>query len=93
MIVDQLRAPFDGRRGRRPPRTLVECIAAQEGQRAGLPVATVLGASHAWPAVAARRAAWRRLIHDHGCSINGVATVWGCERRDIQRALKAAAHG
>ena len=36
----------------------------------------------------ARRAVMRKVIADTGCSINGLADVWGLDRRIIQRALR-----
>jgi hypothetical protein len=74
-----------------PKRELVEQIAMEEAQKAGLDPVTVLGASPREDLYAVRQRAWLRLLDETGCSILGLATVWGCDRKSIQRTLKAMA--
>lgn len=38
-------------------------------------------------AVRARWRAWAEVIRLSGCSMNGLALTWGCERAAIRRAL------
>lgn len=37
--------------------------------------------------ISARHEAWRRILRQSGCSINGLAEVWGCDRQAIWRPL------
>lgn len=74
----------------RPARGLIEAIASEEGAASGRGLLAVLAAlDHG--SVAARKRAWVRLVREHGFTILGVAEVWGCHRRGIQRALREAA--
>jgi hypothetical protein len=38
-------------------------------------------------AIAARRECYRRVIDQTGCSVKGLAKVWGCDHQSIRRAL------
>ncbi len=69
------------------PETVWRIIESVAGEY-GLAVADVHGASHAKPKLKARKEAWRRIIRQTGCSMNGLATVWGCDRKSLWRAKR-----
>lgn len=71
--------------GRRPPQELVARIASEEAARFDVALADVLGMGRRSAVVVARQAAWRRIMEEHPCSMNGLADVWGCERQSIRR--------
>lgn len=75
---------------RAPSRETVERVAAAVAVSAGLSLADVVGASRKRPHARARRDAIRQIISETGCSIKGLARVWGCDRRSIQRGLELA---
>lgn len=74
-----------------PPRELVLRIASEAADQVGATLGEVLGDGRSRKAVEGRRRAWCRLVLEEHYTILGTATVWGCERRGIQRALKREA--
>ena len=77
-------------RANRPDREFVQGIVEIEAWRHGVDTATVY-ASRSPASKAARRRAWRRILDETGCSINGLATVWGIDRQAIWRVEQARA--
>jgi hypothetical protein len=78
------RRPIRGDRRLHPSASTVEACVQKAASAAGLAPVEVIGASRERRASAARRAAWATLLRA-GYSISGIATVWGCDRRSIQR--------
>lgn len=74
-----------------PPHDLVLSIAAEEAERVGSTLGEVLGVGRTRVAIRGRKRAWRRLVLEERYTIVGVARVWGCHRRGIQRALASGA--
>ena len=72
----------------RPPRQFVKDIIEVEAWRHGVDVASVY-ASRAAASKLARRRSWTRILDETGCSINGLATVWGIDRQAIWRVHRA----
>lgn len=68
-----------------PTRAELERIAAQVAADAGLTAADVLGARTSNACTAARSRFVYLALRDTGCSILGLATVWGVDRRSIQK--------
>lgn len=71
----------------KPGRDLVLRVAQGVADEMRIPVSGPLGPSARRADVAARREAWRRILRQTGCSINGLAEVWGCDRQAIWRPL------
>lgn len=71
----------------RPDRTLVERIAREEAAAAGVSFTSVLEARSAL-AVCARRRALRRIKRETGCSLFGLAAVFGCDHGAVLDALR-----
>jgi hypothetical protein len=71
----------------RPERALVERVAKEEALAAHIAPLAVLGMSRDGRAVRARRLAWRRILRETGCSIMGLAEIWGCYDNSIRVAL------
>lgn len=70
-----------------PTPEIIARVAGEEAERAGLHVADVLGADKRRVCCEARQRAWLRLVGPF--SINGVASVWGYDRKSLQRVLRA----
>ena len=56
----------------------------------GADLTDVLGSSTAQLPFRARKLAWRGIVDETGCSIRGLALVWGCDHKAIDRALKVS---
>jgi hypothetical protein len=52
-----------------------------------MPADQIINSPHPRPA-RARWWVWSEIIRLSGCSMNGLAIVWGCERQVIWRALR-----
>lgn len=77
---------------RHPSRAHVEWVVRDEADRAGEPPEMVFADSMLAAIVRVRYRAIVRILSESGCSILGLAKVWGVDRRSIQRALKLAKH-
>lgn len=71
----------------RPSREAVERIAASVARRAGLPTNSLFFKMYEGAVVRARQTAFRRILRETGCSMNGLADVWGCDLKCVQRAV------
>lgn len=71
-----------------PPRAVVERIAGEEAYETLVSLGAVLGMSRDGRAAAARRRAFRRILRETGCSVEGLAHVWGCHPNSITSALR-----
>ena len=78
------------RTSRRPPRDVVMARAEVEAWNHGAPLASVLGPSLKPLAVKARQSSWLKILAETGCSIAGLAFVWGIDRQSIWRVCKRA---
>lgn len=74
----------------RPERADVERIIRSVARRAGVPWPNLMHVQHDREVVALRERAWLRILRETGCSITGLADVWGCDRKSIQRAIQKA---
>lgn len=72
--------------GNRPCRQLVLAMAEASAFRHGAAVGDVLGGCHRPVSTRARHEAWAAILAATGCSMNGLANVWGCDRQAIRRA-------
>ena len=87
----QFVSPFGPNERRWPTREDIERVVGEVSIEYGVTPVVIIGASHSAKACRARRAAWHRVLIETGCTILGLARVWGCERRSIQRALDVLA--
>lgn len=76
---------------RRPDRTVVERVAGAIAVEYGVEVVALFGMDQKPAAVAARRECYRRVIELTGCSMKGLAKVWGCDDQTIRKSLLAVA--
>lgn len=74
-----------------PSKEDVERIASRVASEAGLRLSDLTRLNGSRHVTHTRRAAWRAIIDETRCSIKGLAIVWGCDRRGIQRAMSC--HG
>lgn len=65
--------------GRRPARFVVERIIASVGAGRDITVARDRASTRL------RRQAWAQILAETGCSVSGLADVWGCDRQAIHR--------
>ena len=72
----------------RPPHDVVERIATEEAAEAGARLGDVLSMRLDGRAKLARRRAWKRILRETGCSVSGLADVWGCDRQAIEKAIR-----
>ena len=72
----------------RPPHDVVERIAAEEAAEAGTRLGDVLSMRLYGRAKQARTRAWKRILRETGCSVSGLADVWGCDRQAIEKAIR-----
>lgn len=70
-----------------PDRATVERIAAEEAREATCSIDAVLGMSRQGRAVRARRMAFNRILRETGCSVDGLAEVWGCYAYSIRATI------
>lgn len=71
----------------RPPKAVVLKIATQEAEAIGASTSDVLSMSRKAKAHRARLTAWRRILAETGCTVGGLAAVWGCDRQAIRAAI------
>jgi hypothetical protein len=72
-----------------PDRAFVEKVAREEAAAAAAGLDAVLHMSRAGNATSARHhKAFRRIIRETGCSVEGLAEVWGCYAESIKHALR-----
>ena len=74
----------------RPERTDVERIIRSVARSAGVPWPNLIHITHDRETVRLRARAFVRIMRETGCSISGLAQVWGCDRKSIQRAVQKA---
>jgi hypothetical protein len=72
---------------RRPDHRLVRAVIAHISCRTGVSEEAVLS-SRAAKAKAARHRAWRLIVRVSGCSMLGLADVWGCNRDAVERTFR-----
>lgn len=72
-----------------PDRAVVERIAAEEATAAQVALSLVVGMSREPKAIRARQRAMVRVLKETGCSIDGLASVWGCYPESVRIALGA----
>ena len=76
---------------RRPPRAIVQRHAERAAYTAGADLSAVLGPNTAALAYSARCVAWRAIMAETGCSLRGLAEVWGCDHKAVHRGVRGAA--
>lgn len=77
---------------RQPNRALVSRIQAEEAEKLGVPLNDIFNLKRRNARITlARRRCWRRVLELTGCSVNGLATVWGCTANAISFAMKHGA--
>lgn len=74
------------RPAKRPPGAVVRQVVAEEAFRAGLLSKQILGRAPKF--AGPRRTAMRRIITETGCSRQGLAQVWGCDRRAVEKSMR-----
>ncbi len=74
----------------RPERAVVERVIRSVARSAGVPWANLIHVMHDRELVALRERAWLRIMRETGCSVTGLAEVWGCDRKSVQRAIHKA---
>ncbi len=72
-----------------PDQARVVQIATEEAAREGVTFAEVMGPGLQRAPVRARKAAWLRILRETGCSMTGLAKVWGCGHYSILRVVQA----
>lgn len=72
-----------------PDRRTVARIAAEEATAAGVAPCDVTGMGRSPKVWEARCRAWRRILRETRCSVDGLAAVWGCHSQSIRHALAA----
>lgn len=78
-------------RAARPARDLVTSVVASVAAERGVDPDKITFMVQAPEAVAARRECYRRVIAQSGCSVKGLAHVWGCDHQTIRKSLLAVA--
>lgn len=76
---------------RHPDRAVVELVASAVAAERGVDAVAILAMSRDADAISARRETYRRIIDQTGCSMQGLAKVWGCDHQSVRRALMARA--
>jgi hypothetical protein len=78
---------------RRPPRPVVNRIAADEARRSGITLDQILGngSRQSDEVIAARRRAILRIVAETGCSAHGVALTWGMGREAASKCFRTGA--
>lgn len=74
-----------------PDRATVERIVLEESAAACAHRMEVLSMARLPNAIKARRAAFTRILRETGCSVEGLAQVWGCWPGSITAAIGADA--
>lgn len=70
--------------GRRPDRAVVERVIG-ELERGGKSILAARDRN----STRLRRQAWAQILAETGCSVAGLADVWGCDRQAIHRSNRA----
>lgn len=76
---------------RRPDRGVVKRVASAVAVEHGVALEKITLMDQAPAAVAARRECYRRVLDQTGCSVKGLAHVWGCDHQTIRKSLLAVA--
>lgn len=76
---------------RRPDRGVVERVAVAVATEHGVDLEKITLMAQTPAAVAARRECYRRVLDQTGCSVKGLAYVWGCDHQTIRKSLLAVA--
>lgn len=71
---------------RRPDRAVVEAVLDREAFAARICRRDVIEGQSAAP-TRVRRRVWQQVILQTGCSMSGLADVWGCDRQAVRRGL------
>lgn len=90
-LAEAMRPTSGGDPPRYPTAAHLRFVVDDEADREGEHPCVVLGACMRQEAVRARYRAFIRIMDESGCSILGLAKVWGADRRSIQRAVMLAA--
>ena len=73
---------------RRPDRRLVQRVAERMADRYKVSLTDMYGMSLRGAVKLANRHAWRVILRASGCTVNGLATVWGCHSQSIHNSLR-----
>lgn len=71
----------------KPDRALVLRVAEEESAATGAKLANVLGMATDGYSKLARRRAMVRIVRETGCTLGGLAVVWGCDRQVVARIV------
>lgn len=72
---------------RRPSHEVVQSVVETTATARRLTASDLTGTKRGPRYTAARIECWRKIIDQTKCSMNGLATVWGCDRQLIRRML------
>ncbi len=75
-------------RASRPDRRLVQRVAERMARRYKVSLTDMYGMNLRVAVKLANRQAWRVILRATGCTVGGLAHVWGCHRQSIHNSLR-----